>query len=78
MDNSTAKNLQQHAEPLAALSCPVQVVWGRADRIIPVAQADGLPAAVAVHVVDGAGHLPHLEASNVVNGLLTSFIGAHA
>ncbi len=65
-------------EPLAGLQCPVQIVWGRADRIVPVAQADGLPAAIAVHVIDGAGHLPHLEAANVVNGLLTAFIGAHA
>lgn len=55
---------------LAALGCPVQVLWGSADHIVPPAQAGGLPAAVAVHRLDGAGHLPHLEAANAVNALL--------
>ncbi len=55
---------------LSAVGCPVQVLWGSADRIVPPAQAEGLPASVAVHRLDGAGHLPHLEASNAVNALL--------
>lgn len=59
---------------LATPGCPVQIIWGRADRIIPMAQADDLPATIAVHRIDGAGHLPHLEAANVVNGLLTAML----
>jgi pyruvate dehydrogenase E2 component (dihydrolipoamide acetyltransferase) len=39
---------------------PVTVVWGSADRIIPAAQAASVPAAVR-HLVDGAGHMPHME-----------------
>jgi len=39
---------------------PVTVVWGGADRIIPAAQAAAVDGADVV-VVDGAGHLPHME-----------------
>jgi pyruvate dehydrogenase E2 component (dihydrolipoamide acetyltransferase) len=46
---------------LASLKVPAAVVWGASDRIIPSAQAQGLPATVAVHVIEGAGHMPHME-----------------
>ena len=39
---------------------PVTVVWGRADRIIPAAQAESVAGAVR-HLIDGAGHMPHME-----------------
>ncbi|MGO8896622.1 MAG: acetoin dehydrogenase dihydrolipoyllysine-residue acetyltransferase subunit [Streptosporangiaceae bacterium] len=39
---------------------PVAVIWGRADRIIPAAQAESVTGAVS-HLVDGAGHMPHME-----------------
>jgi pyruvate dehydrogenase E2 component (dihydrolipoamide acetyltransferase) len=55
----------QRGDSAAALAAtggavPVTVVWGRADRIIPAAQAESVPGA-ARHVVDGAGHMPHME-----------------
>ncbi|HZH27137.1 MAG TPA: alpha/beta fold hydrolase [Azospirillaceae bacterium] len=46
---------------LAGLRCPVEVVWGDADGIVPVAAADGLPAQVGVSRIPGVGHAPHLE-----------------
>lgn len=46
---------------LAALTCPVAVVWGEADRILPPAHAAGLPGSVTVVRVAGAGHMPQLE-----------------
>ncbi len=39
---------------------PVTVVWGRADRVIPAAQAEAV-AGAARHLLDGAGHMPHME-----------------
>ena len=39
---------------------PVTVVWGRADRIIPAEHAGSVPGA-ASHVIDGAGHMAHME-----------------
>ncbi len=49
------------AAPLAALGAvPVTVVWGREDRVIPAAQAESVPGAER-RVIDGAGHMPHME-----------------
>ena len=50
------------AASLAAIggAVPVTVVWGRADRIIPAAQAESVAGAVR-HLIDGAGHMPHME-----------------
>jgi pyruvate dehydrogenase E2 component (dihydrolipoamide acetyltransferase) len=59
---------------IMALPLPVQIIWGRADRILPVAQADGLAACFPVHVLDETGHLPHLEKPGEVNRLLRAFI----
>jgi pyruvate dehydrogenase E2 component (dihydrolipoamide acetyltransferase) len=39
---------------------PVTVIWGRADRIIPAGQAESV-AGAARHLLDGAGHMPHME-----------------
>ena len=39
---------------------PVAVVWGRADRIIPAAQAEAVAGADR-RLIDGAGHMPHME-----------------
>ena len=39
---------------------PVTVVWGTEDRIIPSGQAEAVPGA-AVHLLDGAGHMAHME-----------------
>jgi pyruvate dehydrogenase E2 component (dihydrolipoamide acetyltransferase) len=55
----------QRADSAAALAAigaavPVTVVWGREDHVIPVAQADAV-AGAARHLVDGAGHMPHME-----------------
>jgi pyruvate dehydrogenase E2 component (dihydrolipoamide acetyltransferase) len=59
---------------ITALPLPVQVIWGRADRIVPVAHADALAALLPVHILDETGHLPHLEKPGEVNRLLRAFI----
>ncbi len=55
---------------------PILLIWGTQDRIIPVAQAQGLPAAVAVRLFDGAGHMPQMEAAAEVNRLIGDHIQA--
>jgi pyruvate dehydrogenase E2 component (dihydrolipoamide acetyltransferase) len=62
---------------LDALACPVQVIWGQDDAVLPIAQCQGLDARIAVHRIDGAGHMPHMEAAAAVNRLLLGFIEAH-
>jgi pyruvate dehydrogenase E2 component (dihydrolipoamide acetyltransferase) len=59
---------------VATLSLPVQLIWGRDDRIIPVAHAEALAARLPVHILDAAGHLPHMEKAGEVNRLIEQFI----
>lgn len=61
---------------LDALTVPRQVIWGRADRIIPLSHANGLPAGVAIYLLDAAGHLPHMERSAEVNRLIGDLVSA--
>jgi pyruvate dehydrogenase E2 component (dihydrolipoamide acetyltransferase) len=55
---------------------PVQVVWGAADRIVPAAHGQGLPGNVKVTVLEGAGHLAHMEKAKEVNDLVLAQAGA--
>ena len=63
---------------IGALTLPVQLIWGRDDRIIPVAQAEALASRWPVHILDETGHLPHLEKSGEVNRLIKAFLELHA
>ena len=60
---------------LSELTVPVQVIWGKQDRILPVSHAKGLPASLPVTVLDGAGHMVHMEKAAEVNQKLLAFIG---
>ena len=57
------------------LSVPVQVIWGRKDRILPVRHSEGLPGTVPVYVFDDAGHMAHMEKAAEVNEQIRRFIG---
>ncbi|MGP2490572.1 alpha/beta fold hydrolase [Mesorhizobium sp. PUT5] len=50
------------AADLAGLTVPTRIVWGRLDRVIPPAHAARAPGFAAVHLLDGIGHVPQLEA----------------
>ncbi len=63
------------AERLAELAQPVQVIQGREDRILPPAQAEGLPPNVAVAMIENAGHMPQMEAAAEVNRLIRAIAG---
>jgi pyruvate dehydrogenase E2 component (dihydrolipoamide acetyltransferase) len=56
------------------LAMPVQIIWARADRIIPVAHGEAFAGKVPVHILDSAGHLPHMEKSAEVNRLIGRFV----
>ena len=53
---------------------PIQVIWGAQDRIIPATHADGLPETVGVTILDGAGHLAHMEKAGEVNALIRAAV----
>jgi pyruvate dehydrogenase E2 component (dihydrolipoamide acetyltransferase) len=59
---------------LSELSVPVQVIWGRQDRVLPVAHSEGLPSSIPVTVYDDAGHMAHMEKAAEVNEKLRAFI----
>ena len=56
---------EQRADSAAAVAAtggavPITVIWGAEDRVIPAAQAQAVAGAIR-HLVDGAGHMPHME-----------------
>ena len=53
------------------LVVPVQVIWGRNDKIIPSDHAANLPERVGLTVYDDTGHMPHLERAGEVNDLIS-------
>jgi pyruvate dehydrogenase E2 component (dihydrolipoamide acetyltransferase) len=62
---------------VAALATPVQLIWGREDRIIPGSHAEALASRFPVHLIEQAGHLPHMEKSAELNRLVKRFIDEH-
>ncbi len=63
------------ATAVAALggTVPVTVVWGSDDRVIPAAHAEAVAGAVRV-LVDGAGHMPHMERPAAVQAAIEAAI----
>ena len=61
-------------DAVAVLKLPVQIIWGREDRIIPVAHAEALASRVPVHILGQTGHLPHMEKAGEVNRLIKRLI----
>jgi pyruvate dehydrogenase E2 component (dihydrolipoamide acetyltransferase) len=68
------RQLLDLTDRIATLAMPVQLIWGREDRIIPVAHAAALASRFPVHIIEQAGHLPHMEKAAEVNRLVKSFI----
>jgi pyruvate dehydrogenase E2 component (dihydrolipoamide acetyltransferase) len=60
-------------EGLGALKVPVQVIWGADDKVIPASHLEDLPQAVETHVIDDAGHMPHMEQAATVTRLIADF-----
>lgn len=61
---------------LADIAAPVQVIWGARDQIIPAAHGERLPGRVEGVVLDGAGHMVHMEQAGEVNARIERFIAS--
>ena len=61
---------------LKSLKVPAMIVWGRHDRVIPVAMADNyareIPGA-RVFVLEKSGHMPHEEEPDAFNAMVAEF-----
>ncbi|MDG5493940.1 alpha/beta fold hydrolase [Niveispirillum sp. BGYR6] len=51
----------------------LQLIWGAEDRIVPPPAAELIPTRIPLHLLQGAGHMPHVEAASRVNELVRSF-----
>jgi pyruvate dehydrogenase E2 component (dihydrolipoamide acetyltransferase) len=58
---------QAIGQKLAQLKCPVMLIWGDQDSIVPMPKSDELPPNAELRVIPGAGHMPQMEASSAVN-----------
>lgn len=62
------------AELVAGLTMPVAVVWGVLDTVLPVSQADSLPAHFELHLLPIAGHMLIDEAPGLIVELLRGIL----
>ncbi|HET6218607.1 MAG TPA: acetoin dehydrogenase dihydrolipoyllysine-residue acetyltransferase subunit [Acidobacteriaceae bacterium] len=60
-------------EQISQLSMPVLVLWGSEDRILPASHALNLPQHVRTEILQGQGHMVHMEAASKVNTVIQSF-----
>jgi pimeloyl-ACP methyl ester carboxylesterase len=69
--------LTAHAQPLERVTQPVLVLWGREDRLVPLARSQRLlrrlPQA-RLHVLEQCGHLPMLEQPAAFNRAVEGFL----
>lgn len=69
--------VSRYLDRLAAVLCPVLVVWGANDRLIPVEQADQLAGAFADGqklVIEEAGHAAYMEKTELFHQALCEFL----
>jgi 2-hydroxy-6-oxonona-2,4-dienedioate hydrolase len=62
---------------LDRLSMPTLLVWGREDKIVPLAYGQALNDALAdseLLIIDQCGHLPHIEEADITNRAIFDFL----
>jgi len=62
---------------LNELKIPVQLIWGAADPLFPLAHAERAQSLIGqadLAVIDGAGHTPQSEQPEQFNGILKAFL----
>ena len=72
--HATARNGFQQIDitaDLARLTCPVTVLFGTGDRILSWQDVAHVPPSTAIHLIRGAGHLPHHAAPDLFLSLTT-------
>ncbi len=69
-----AGQVQAIGGELAKLKCPVTLIWGDQDAIIPVPEPAEVPPNADLRLIRGVGHMPQMEASAAVNEALLANI----
>ncbi|MBD1846344.1 alpha/beta fold hydrolase [Cyanobacteria bacterium FACHB-63] len=69
---------QSIVQNLASITAPALIIWGKQDRIIPLAHAHvaakNLPNAKQPLLIDRCGHYPHLEHPAQFNQVVLNFV----
>mgnify|MGYP000235546885 CR=1 FL=1 len=65
-------------EALARLSCPVRILWGRADHVLPAPAPGDVPEGADLTLLAGAGHLLPVERPAALAAALAAFITENA
>lgn len=63
-------------DALARIECPLRVLWGLRDRIIPWQHVLGLPDTTSIQLLAEAGHIPHIEARQTCATALAELIAS--
>jgi len=61
---------------LSRLELPVQIIWGRQDHIFPSHQGINARGDFALHLIDGAGHIPQVECPDRVARIALQLVAA--
>ncbi len=61
---------------LAGVDVPLRLIWGREDAILPWRQALAAPGHAGLHLLPGTGHMPHVEAPQLVARILREVLAA--
>ncbi len=75
-DEGKSKDEQEYG----ALTMPTLLVWGREDKIIPLAEGERLQTLIKnseLVVMEGVNHAPHLEETEFFNTTLIEFLKTH-
>jgi len=62
------------SQAITGITAPIYLIWGAQDRIISPVPAAMLPDSIVFSVLEGAGHLPHIEKSSQVIELIRNAV----
>jgi pimeloyl-ACP methyl ester carboxylesterase len=71
------KDIDQLSRRYPHITVPTLILWGREDRVVPLANGERLAAAISgakLVVIDNAGHIPHEEVPDAVRKPLADFL----
>lgn len=76
-ENAAGAPLDSVYARVGTLGKPTLLIWGKQDSTVSIKNAEGVRKAIPqaqYHPIDSAGHLPHMERTDVVNPLLIAFL----
>lgn len=65
---------QADVPDISNVEVPMLVVWGRDDKVLPVAHSENVPDHARVEVLESSGHMPQMESAGAVNRVIGEFL----